>query len=52
MRHAVVGTGTVGQAMAGRLASLGHEAVMERRDAGGALARTEPDHCGNPPPSG
>lgn len=46
---AVLGTGTVGQALAGRLAALGHEVVVGTRDPGATLARVEPDQMGNPP---
>jgi 8-hydroxy-5-deazaflavin:NADPH oxidoreductase len=49
MRTAVLGTGVVGQALAGRLAELGHEVTVGTRDAATTLARTEPDGMGNPP---
>lgn len=40
MRIAVLGTGMVGQAIAGRLDELGHEVRVGTRDAAAALART------------
>ena len=38
MRFGVLGTGTVGQAIAGKLASLGHEVKMGAREAGNEKA--------------
>ena len=49
MKIAVLGTGMVGQAVAARLAALGHEATVGTRDPQATLARTEPDGMGNPP---
>ena len=49
MRIAVLGTGVVGQTLAGGLADLGHEVTMGTRDVEATLARTEPDGMGNPP---
>lgn len=49
MRIGVLGTGTVGRALAGRLAALGHEVVIGTRDIEQTLARTDPDAMGNPP---
>jgi len=49
MRIAVLGTGMVGQAVAGKLAELGHDVVVGTRDPEATLARTEPDFLGNPP---
>jgi len=49
MNIAVLGTGMVGQAIAGRLAGLGHSVVVGTRDPEATLARTEPDGMGNPP---
>lgn len=49
MNIAVLGTGTVGQALAGRLAELGHSVVVATRDPEATLARTTPDGMGNPP---
>ena len=52
MKIAVFGTGPVGQALAGKLADLGHEVLVGTRDPEVTLARTEPDYLGNPPFSG
>ncbi|PWU44696.1 NADP oxidoreductase [Micromonospora globispora] len=49
MKIAVLGTGMVGQALAGRLAELGHEVTVGTRDVDATLARTTPDGMGNPP---
>ena len=49
MNIAVLGTGMVGRAIAGRLAGLGHSVVLGTRDPGATVARTEPDGMGNPP---
>jgi 8-hydroxy-5-deazaflavin:NADPH oxidoreductase len=49
MRIAVLGTGTVGRALAGRLAAVGHDAVVGTRDPAATLARREPDARGTPP---
>ncbi len=49
MKIAVLGTGVVGQALAGRLAELGHEVTVGTRDVGATMARTGPDRMGNPP---
>ena len=49
MKVAVLGTGMVGQAIAGKLAELGHEVVVGTRDPEATMARTEPDYLGNPP---
>ncbi len=49
MNIAVLGTGMVGQALAGRLHQLGHSVVVGTRDPHATLARTEPDGMGNPP---
>lgn len=49
MNIAVLGTGMVGQAMAGRLHDLNHSVVVGTRDPESTLARTEPDGMGNPP---
>ena len=49
MNIAVLGTGMVGQAIAGRLHDLGHSVVVGTRDPRATLARTEPDQMGNPP---
>jgi hypothetical protein len=49
MDTAVLGTGTVGQAIAARLLELGHSVVVGTRDPQATLRRTEPDGMGNPP---
>lgn len=49
MKFAVLGTGMVGRALAGRLAEQGHEVTVGTRDVAATLARTEPDGMGNPP---
>lgn len=49
MNIAVLGTGMVGRALAGRLDELGHTVVVGTRDVPATLARTEPDSMGNPP---
>jgi len=41
MRVGVLGTGGVGQTLAGKMASLGHDVMMGTRDVEAALARTE-----------
>ena len=46
---AVLGTGMVGQAIAGRLNELGHSVVVGTRDPEATLARSEPDQMGNAP---
>ncbi len=48
MRIAVFGTGMVGQALAARLAQLGHDVMVGTRDVAQALARKEPDSRGTP----
>lgn len=49
MKFAVLGTGMVGRAIAGRLDELGHQATIGTRDPQATLARTETDAMGNPP---
>jgi predicted dinucleotide-binding enzyme len=49
MKIGVLGTGMVGQAIAGKLAELGHAVVVGTRDPAATLARTTPDGMGNPP---
>ena len=48
MKIAVLGTGMVGQAIAGRFAELGHEVTVGTRDVEATLAKTAPDRMGNP----
>ncbi|MGC1212872.1 MAG: NAD(P)-binding domain-containing protein [Micromonospora sp.] len=49
MKIAVLGTGMVGQALAGRVAELGHDVTVGTRDIAATMARTEPDGMSNPP---
>jgi predicted dinucleotide-binding enzyme len=49
MNIAVLGTGSVGRALAGGLSRLGHTVTVGTRDPEATLARTEPDGMGNPP---
>jgi len=49
VKIAVLGTGSVGRTLAGRLAELGHEVTVGTRDPVATLARSEPDSMGNPP---
>ena len=48
MRIAVLGTGMVGQAVAARLADLGHDVTVGTRDPETTRRRTESDQMGNP----
>ncbi len=45
----VLGTGVVGQAIAGRLAELGHDVMIGTRDPQATVSRAEPDRYGGPP---
>jgi predicted dinucleotide-binding enzyme len=49
MKIGVLGTGTVGRALAARLSELGHEVMLGTRDPAKSRARTAPDAYGNPP---
>ncbi len=49
MKIAVLGTGMVGRALAGRFAGLGHDVVVGTRDVKRTLTRTEPGAMGTPP---
>ncbi|GAA2745528.1 NAD(P)-binding domain-containing protein [Terrabacter aerolatus] len=49
MKIAVLGTGMVGQAIAGRLDALGHDVTLGTRDPQGTISRTERDGMGNAP---
>ena len=49
MKVAVLGTGVVGKALAGRLAETGHEVTIGTRDPAATMAVTDPDGYGNPP---
>lgn len=51
MRIAVLGTGSVGQALAGRLDELGHDVSMGTRDPAATLGRTGTDQTGAPAPA-
>lgn len=48
MRIAVLGTGMVGQAIAGRCAELGHDVSVGTREVAAALGRHDRDGMGNP----
>ncbi len=49
MKIAVIGTGSVGQTLASRLVSLGHQVKMGTRNVAEKLASTTKDTYGNPP---
>lgn len=49
MKIAVLGTGMVGRAHAGRLLQLGHEVVVGTKNVEKTLSETKPDSMGNPP---
>lgn len=49
MKIAILGTGTVGQTLAAKLDSLGHDVTIGTRDVEETLARTASDPYGNPP---
>jgi len=49
MKIAIIGTGSVGQAIASRLVELGHEVVIGTRNVAEKLANKEKDFYGNPP---
>jgi predicted dinucleotide-binding enzyme len=49
MKIAVLGTGMVGRALAGRLAGLGHQVAVGTRSVSQTLSRLEPDAKGTPP---
>ena len=49
MKIAVFGTGSVGQAIAGKLAQINHEVMIGTRSLEETMARTEPDMFGQPP---
>ena len=48
MKISVIGTGAVGQALAARLAGLGHQVFMGTRNVADSLKKTEADSWGNP----
>jgi hypothetical protein len=49
MKIGILGTGTVAQALAGKLATLGHRVTIGTRDPQATLARSKPDGFGNEP---
>jgi predicted dinucleotide-binding enzyme len=49
MKIAILGTGMVGQALAGRLSELGHDVAVGTRDVAATMAKTAPDSMGNQP---
>ncbi|MEA2451522.1 MAG: 8-hydroxy-5-deazaflavin:NADPH oxidoreductase [Actinomycetota bacterium] len=49
MKIGVLGSGTVGRTLAGKLSSLGHDVTIGTRDVDSLMARTDPDQMGNPP---
>ena len=49
VKIAVLGTGVVGQTLAGRLAALGHQVTVGTRDPDATLARTAPDEGSDTP---
>jgi predicted dinucleotide-binding enzyme len=49
LKIAVLGTGSVGQTLAGRLTELGHSVKVGTRDVASTMSRTEPDAMGNAP---
>ena len=49
MKIALIGTGSVGQTIASRLVSLGHDVMMGTRNVADKLASTSKDMYGNPP---
>jgi predicted dinucleotide-binding enzyme len=49
MKLAILGTGMVGRAIAGKLTQLSHDVMIGTRDLATLMARTEPDGMGNPP---
>lgn len=48
MKIAVLGTGMVGQSLAGGFAGIGHDVVIGTRDPDATIARREPDAMGAP----
>src|SRR3954447_8999375 len=49
MKYGVLGTGIVGQSIAGKLAQVGHEVMVGTRDVAQTLQRDNADAMGNPP---
>ena len=49
MKTGILGTGVVARTLGARLITKGNDVVIGTRDIDNTLARTEPDHFGNPP---
>lgn len=49
MKIGILGTGMVGQTLAGKLSALGYDVMIGTRDPGATLARSGNDSFGNPP---
>lgn len=49
MKIAILGTGVVGQTLATKLASAGHDVMIGTRDPAATMKKTEKDGFGNPP---
>lgn len=49
MKIAVLGTGMVGRAHAGKLVGLGHDVVIGTKDPAKTMAQDKPDSMGSPP---
>jgi predicted dinucleotide-binding enzyme len=49
MKVAVLGTGMVGRAHAGKLVELGHDVVIGTKYVAKTMAENKPDQMGNPP---
>jgi len=49
MKIGILGTGMVGQTLAGRLSELGHDVMVGTRDVSATLANTKPSPYGLPP---
>ncbi|MEW6509820.1 MAG: NAD(P)-binding domain-containing protein [Bacteroidota bacterium] len=49
MNIGILGTGVVGQALAGKLSALGNNVVVGTRNVAGTLANTSPNQYGMPP---
>lgn len=49
MKIGIIGTGSVGQTLASKLASLGHQVMVGTRNVAGTLENQSRDHFGNAP---
>ena len=49
MKISIIGTGTVGQAIAHKLIELGHDVMIGTRNVTEKMTSTAPDKFGNPP---